>query len=382
MKNIVIFILLMIMTMVLKAQVITGKVIDATTQETLPGVNVYFPEIKKGVVTDENGNYEIKINQKGIQKVQVSFIGYDVIIKNIEIAKTPITMDFELSHSVIETKEFVVSSVYQSSQDENPIEVIQFDAQQLEKSANVSLMQSLSNVAGVSVSETGVGISKPVIRGLSNNRVLVYNQGMPFDNQQWGDDHSLGLSELGIDKVEIIKGPSSLLYGADAMGGVLHFVAEKPAPVNTVQAYVGNKYFANTDGNKTSFGVKATKERFRFGLNAGYTMHSDYKQAASITDKNYLRVTNTRFNERAIRGSVGYISKSWVSDVTYSFNQAAIGIHEEQSFQNLDKKLFLPFQLTTSNVLSMENTFFLKNSKVLVNLKISLTFCILVRQVS
>lgn len=368
MKNILMLVIFIMMSIVLKAQVIKGKIIDAQTKESIPGVNIYLPEIKKGVVTDIDGNYELKIIRKGVYKVQISFIGYDVIIKTIEVGEEPISLDFEMAHSVIETKEFVVSSVYQSSQGENPVEVIQFDAKQLQQSPNVSLMQSLGNVAGVSVSSTGVGISKPVIRGLSNNRVLVYSQGMPFDNQQWGDDHSLGLNELGIDKVEIIKGPSSLLYGADAMGGVLHFVAEKPAPVNTIQANVGSKYFSNTDGFKTDFGIKATKEHVRFGLNAGYNTHSDYKQAADIFDKQHLRVTNTRFNERAIRGNVGFITKPWVTDITYSFNQAAIGIPEEQSFQNYDKDLLMPFQLTTSNVLSMENTFFSGNSKIMVNL--------------
>lgn len=368
MKNILLLIILIMISIVLKAQVVKGRIVDAHTKESVPGVNIYLPEIKKGVVTDIDGNYELKISRKGTYKVQISFIGYDVILKNIEVGDEPIKLDFELEHSVIESKEFVVSSVYQSSQDENPVEVIQFDAKQLQQSSNISLMQSLGSVAGVSVSGTGVGVSKPVIRGLSNNRVLVYNQGMPFDNQQWGDDHSLGLNELGIDKVEIIKGPSSLLYGADAMGGVLHFVAEKPAPVNTIQASVANKYFTNTDGYKTSFGIKGTKEHFRFGLNAGYNVHSDYKQSESIFDNQYLRVTNTRFNERALRGSIGLITKLWITDVTYSFNQAAIGIPEEQSFQNFDKKLFMPFQLTTSNVLSMENTFFFGGSKVAVNL--------------
>jgi len=356
------------MSVVLKAQVIKGEIIDAQTKESVPGVNIYLPEIKKGVVTDINGFYELKITRKGTYKIQVSFIGYDLILRTIEVGDEPILLDFELEQSVIETKEFVVSSVYQSSQEENPVEVIQFNAKQLQQSPEASIMQSLTNVAGVNIISTGTGIGKPVIRGLSNNRVLVYSQGMPFDNQQWGDDHSLGLNELGVDKVEIIKGPSSLLYGADAMGGVLHFVAEKPAPVNTIKANLGTKYFSNTDGFKTDFGIKGTKEYVRFGLNVGYNTHSDYKQAADIFDKQHLRVTNTRFNERAIRGNIGFITKSWISDITYSFNQAAIGIPEEQSFQNYDKKLLMPYQLTTSNLLSMENSFFLGESKVTVNL--------------
>ena len=368
MKNIFLLTILIMVSSVLNAQSINGKVLDAQTKESIPGVNIYLPEIKKGVVSNKDGEYNLKLPRKGVYKLQVSFVGYDIILKEIEINADTKELNFELKPTVVETKEFVVSSVYHSSQGENPVEVIQFDSKQMLQSSSPTLMQSLSNVAGVTMIESGVGNSKPVIRGLSNNRVLVYSQGMPFDNQQWGDDHSLGLNELGIDKVEIIKGPSSLIYGADAMGGVLHFVSEKPAPVKTVKTYVSSKYFSNTDGYVNSFGAKATREHFRFGINAGYSMHSDYKQSESIMDKQHLRVTNTRFNERAIKANIGFITKPWITDISYSFNQAAIGIYEEQSFQNYDKSIMLPFQLTTSNLLSMENSYFIGESKITLNL--------------
>ncbi|MCB0401256.1 MAG: TonB-dependent receptor [Flavobacteriales bacterium] len=367
MKQIIFLITLLVVTNALRAQQLTGKVTDALTGESIPGVNIYLPEIKKGVISQVDGYYELNFPRKGSYKVQFSFVGYDIVLRTVEVADQPVTFDVQLHPSVIETKEFVISSVYQSSQPEHPVEVIQFDAAQLNQSPEPTLMQSLSSIAGVSVISSGVGNSKPVIRGLSNNRVLVYSQGMPFDNQQWGDDHSLGLNGLGIDKVEVIKGPSSLLYGADAMGGVLHFVAEKPAPVKTIRAAVGSKYFSNTDGYANTFGIKATREHVRVGLYAGHVMHSDYKQSADIFDKDHLRVTNTRFNERALRANLGFITRPWVTDITYSFNQAAIGIPEEPSFQNLDKDVMLPYQLTTSNVISMENSFFFGDSKITLN---------------
>lgn len=367
MKKLWMLIVLLTIGKVQFAQELSGVITDAETTETIPGVNIYLPEIKKGVVTDENGQYNLKIPRKGSYKVQFSFVGYDVVLKTIEFGEEPITLNLALKHSVLETEEFVISSVYQSSQPEHPVEVVQFDAKQLQQSSEPTLMQSLGTVAGVSIISTGIGNAKPVIRGLSNNRVLVYNQGMPFDNQQWGDDHSLGLTGLGIDKVEIIKGPSSLLYGADAMGGVLHFVAEKPAPVKTIKAQVGSKYFTNTNGQSTTFGIKGTQEFIRFGLNAGYVSHGDYKQSANVGGS-YPRVTNTRFNERAIRSNIGFITKPWVSDITYSFNQSVIGIPEELSFQNLDQDVMIPYQLTTSHVLSAENSIFLGGSKVTVNL--------------
>jgi len=350
-------------TVLLKAQFIKGKVVDAITKESIPGVNVYLPEIKKGVVTDGKGNYALKLNRKGSYKLQVSFIGYNIILKKVLVDNMDtLTINFELIHSVIETKEFIVSSVYHNSQDENPVDVIQFDQTQLQQATAPTIMGALTNVAGVNMISTGTSIGKPVIRGLSYNRILVFSEGIPIDNQQFGDEHGLGIGDIGIDKVEIIKGPSSLLYGADAMGGVLHFVDERPANINTVVGDVGTKYFSNTNGYATNLGLKGTRDNFRFKLRGGYTSHGDYLQG------NGERVTNTRYTESAFKANVGYLKKWWSGDINYSFLQSSIGIPEEIGEQNTNRTLLEPFQVVTNHILSSQNTIYIKKSHIKLNL--------------
>ena len=346
----------------LNAQTIRGRIKDAETGETLPGVNIYLPEIKKGVITDIDGNYQLKLPRKGTYKIQVSFVGYDIIIKTVEVTLEDLELNFELHPAVIETKEFVVSSVYHSSQDENPVDVIQFDNKQLQQSSAPTLMESLTNVPGVSMVSTGTGIGKPVIRGLSYNRVLVFSEGIPVDNQQFGDEHGLGLSEIGIDKVEIVKGPSSLLYGADAMGGVLHFVEERPANINTFVGDFGTRYFANTSGYQSTLGLKGTTEGFRYRIRGGRSSHGDYMQGTGE------RVTNTRYTESALKTGLGFMKNWWTGDLNYSFLQSAIGIPEEMGVQNTDRTLLEPFQVITNHIISMQNTFNIKKSHLKINL--------------
>ncbi|MDR0989408.1 MAG: TonB-dependent receptor plug domain-containing protein [Prevotellaceae bacterium] len=100
--------------------------------------------------------------------------------------------------------------------------------------SGASLAERLSNLPGVSNWSTGAGIGKPVIRGLSGNRIAVYSQGVRMENQQWGEEHGPGLDEHGYGHVEVIKGPASLLYGSDAPGGVLYFMDEPYAPSGTL----------------------------------------------------------------------------------------------------------------------------------------------------
>ena len=82
---------------------------------------------------------------------------------------------------------------------------------------------STAGFPSLSTISTGTGIGKPVIRGLRGNRVLVYSQGLRLENQQFGDEHGLGVDASSIESLEVIKGPASLLYGSDALGGVLYF---------------------------------------------------------------------------------------------------------------------------------------------------------------
>src|ERR1044072_2992429 len=100
----------------------------------------------------------------------------------------------------------------------------------LSRFANFNLATMLSGVPGVSMLSTGIGISKPVIRGLYGNRVLVLMAGLRFDNQQWQEEHGLGLSDLGLQKVELIKGPMSVLYGSEAMGGIINLIEGQTPP--------------------------------------------------------------------------------------------------------------------------------------------------------
>ncbi|MDR2556464.1 MAG: TonB-dependent receptor plug domain-containing protein, partial [Bacteroidales bacterium] len=112
----------------------------------------------------------------------------------------------------------------------------------------ISLSDKLTNVAGLDNYSTGIGIGKPVIRGLSGNRIAVFSQGVRIENQQWGDEHGLGLDDNGYEQVEIIKGPASLLYGSDALGGVLFFADERYAKNNSIDISLSSEFHSNTLG--------------------------------------------------------------------------------------------------------------------------------------
>src|SRR5438034_3557949 len=123
-------------------------------------------------------------------------------------------------------KEVVVSGIRSSSANETSLNIHSISVQKMRQAGALNIADALSKLPGISQLNTGPAISKPVIRGLYGNRVLAVLSGLKFDNQQWQDEHGLGLNDVGIDRVEVIKGPVALLYGSEAIGGILNIIEE------------------------------------------------------------------------------------------------------------------------------------------------------------
>ena len=203
------------------------------------------------------------------------------------------------------------------------------------------------------------GIGKPVIRGLSGNRIVTYAQGIRIENQQWGDEHGLGVGAVGIESVEVIKGPASLLYGSDAIGGVLYFIDERYASQNSVEGFFETKFISNTLGSISNGGIKYNKGKLKFNLFGSYSSQADYQIP------NSQRVFNTRFNEKNIKGSLGFNTKSWISNVRYSFLQNKFGIVEDAVYsESSDRNFILPLQSIDNHNFSFDNTIFTGKSKI------------------
>jgi len=184
---------------------------------------VQLPGLHLETQTDAQGNFTFKSIPKGTHKIVFSFVGFETQTQSISVGTTAVTVNCELKESIHQMDEVIVSTAFNRLQSENVMKVEHQTTKDLRQKGASTLIEGLATIPGVSQVSTGTSIGKPVIRGLSGNRVLVYNQGVRLENQQFGEEHGLGLNDAGIESVEVIKGPASLLYGSDALGGVLYF---------------------------------------------------------------------------------------------------------------------------------------------------------------
>jgi iron complex outermembrane receptor protein len=355
--------LLLGLTTFLQAQnSISGKVTDSKNNP-LKGVSVYTAELHKSTTTDENGNFTLAQLPNGGVALTFSSIGFATQNKAITKVQDITQLDIILEEAIFEMDEVIVSTPFSKLQSQNVMKVDRESVKSMQAKGSATLIEGLATIPGVSQISTGTSIGKPVIRGLSGNRVLVYTQGIRLENQQFGGEHGLGLNDAGVESVEVIKGPASLLYGSDALGGVLFFNPEKFALANTFQGDFGQRLFSNTLGSSTTLGLKTSTNNWKYLIRGAYNTQSDYK----IPDGD--RVTNTRFQEMDFKAGIGYSNAKFSSVLRYNYNNLDLGIPEEGiADQTTTKKTSFPKQGVFNNLFSLNNTLFFSDSKLDVNL--------------
>ena len=306
--------------------VLEGKVVDQSNQ-ALPGASLMLYPIKKGTVSDHNGKFSISNLLRDTYVIEVSFIGYNTLVDTLFIEKNTI-YDVQLNVTNLNLSEVIITDNYaeQRKREESlSIELVNDD--DLKQNLGGSLMNSLERLPGVTTINIGSGQSKPVIRGLGFNRVVVVENNIKHEAQQWGSDHGLEIDQYAVDNIEVIKGPSSLMYGSDAIGGVIDMKNRKLPENNSFGGLVDLTGKSNNDLVGTSVSLYGRKGKFFANARATYMDYGDYKVPTNRVDiysysaalhKNHLRNTaghekNLHFNLGMVKD--GFLSKIYVSTV-------------------------------------------------------------------
>ncbi len=183
-----------------------------------------------------------------------------------------------------------------------PVSII--TSQVLRSTASTNIIDAISHQPGISQLTTGGSISKPIIRGLGYNRVVVMSEGVRQEGQQWGDEHGVEVDGSSVNSVEILKGPASLMYGSDAMAGVVILHPQTTLPEGEIRANVSTEY--QTNNGLFGYNLSLAGNQKGFVWDARY---SD-KMAHAYKNKYDGYVPGSQFRERAGRLMVG-INKSW-----------------------------------------------------------------------
>ena len=304
-------------TFILKGNLF-GKITDAKTGKAIAAATIYITDVKIGAASDQEGNFIFKNIPEGNHLVEISHIGYTTIAENISI-NGDTKKDFILTESVVENNAVIVTGVTGATQLKKvPFAVTVIRRQDFFQNTSTNIIESLTKIGGVSTLSTGPAISKPVIRGLSYNRVLTVNDGVRQEGQQWGDEHGIEVDEASVNKIELLKGPASIIYGSDAMAGVVNIITNVPVQNNTIKANISSNVQTNNRLRTLNANIGGNKNGFNWNL------YSSNKAAADYKNKYDGYVYNSKFNEHNIGGYLGYNGNWGYSHLLFSnFNLKA-----------------------------------------------------------
>ena len=234
----------------------------------------------------------------------------------------------QVDYQTVELDEVVLSLPFNQTLGKSVIKVDKINFNDLNPILQQYISKSISKLPGVSIVSTGPGVSKPSIRGLSYDRVVVYSQGVRLENQQWGDEHGIGVSTSGINSIEVIKGHSYVLYGSDAMGGVLYVEPERYSSDFSVD-YMG-LYNSNYNGITNNLGLKGSSCKFSYIARANMVDN----QSFSTPDG---EVENTWFKENDVQAGLKYETEKFSSDLRLTMNFSELGLpHMEEGHDDHD----------------------------------------------
>ena len=205
----------------------------------------------------------------------------------------------------LELKEVLVTgAVGDMKMKETPMPVMTLHAKELRQLPSTNLIDALAKHPGMAQITTGTGISKPVIRGLGYNRIVVVNDGIRQEGQQWGDEHGIEIDANEVEKVEVLKGPASLMYGSDAMGGVIVLKGMPTQPEGTIKGKINTEYQTNNGLLGASFNLAGNQK--------GFTWDARFseKHAHAYRNRYDGYVPNSQFSERAFSLKAG-LMRSW-----------------------------------------------------------------------
>lgn len=283
---------------------VKGKVTDASTQEPLVGATIYISDLKATTTTNANGEFVFKnIPNKGRFLIEVRYIGYKTASQQIDLSSDQ-PISFALAPSVIESAEIVVTGTPHSANSKtNSLAVVTVSREKLAQSGGTNIIDAIAKIPGVSQVTTGGAISKPSIRGLGYNRVLTIVDGAREEAQQWGDEHGVEVDQFAAARIEILKGPASLLYGSDALGGVINIIDDLVPPSGEFHGNFTTSYGTNNGLTASSLMLQGNSN----GL--VYRGRVSYKNAYGFGYKGKT-VPNSGFNETNVSGMIG-LNKTW-----------------------------------------------------------------------
>lgn len=337
-------------------------VVTNSENQPLPAASVVLTPGNFGAATDSDGKFVIGNLPVGDYSIGATYLGFKKYSQNIKLKRNE-TIAIVLQPELLTLDEITITDNYaEQRKKEESVSIEVVNDQYIKQNMGGSLMKSLERLPGISTIDVGSGQSKPVIRGMSFNRVVVTENGIKHESQQWGADHGLEIDQFAADRIEVIKGPASLMLGSDAIGGVIELKQQEIPTKKSLGGVVD--LIGKTNNNFGGISAMFYKRWDKLFFSGRITLldFADYRVPTDSVDiysykaplyKNRMR--NTAGDEIDFHFTTGYISNGFSNRLFLSnvFNKSGFfanahgleprrvdtGLHDKS-----ERDILLPYQ--------------------------------------
>ncbi|SFQ23284.1 TonB-dependent receptor [Hymenobacter arizonensis] len=313
MKALLLFLLLLPTLLRGQTGTLTGAIHDAK-HSAVPFASVAIVGTGLGATADAAGRFRLPNVPAGTLRLHLSAVGYTAAERDTTLAEgQTLNLQLLLTGEPAVLNEVVVTGVSRATEiRRSPVPIATLARREINLNANTNVIDAaVRGIPGLSAVTTGPNVSKPFIRGLGYNRVLTLYNGLRQEGQQWGDEHGVEIDGYDIERVEVVKGPASLLYGSDAVAGVVNLLPGLPSgPEGQLGGEALTEYQSNNGLIGNSLGLNYQKNGFQTSFRTSHRLARDYRNRVDGL------VYNTGFREFNLTGMAGVV-KPWGSSHWY-----------------------------------------------------------------
>lgn len=295
---------------------IKGKVLDATTKEPIPFVNILIKGTQTGTATDIKGNFLLDQLCEKEHTLIFSSLGYqdlthhhDDYHDNPVIYMAPTVSQLE---SVIVEGEAIVGGL-------ESVAVDKIDGTVLENKSTRTLAAVIEEIQGVTMVSAGSNVQLPVIHGLYGNRVLIINNGVKHGFQNWGTDHAPEIDIANASNISVLKGAAGVRFGPEALGGVVMIDGNNLDLSKSLKGNIGTGFQSNGRGFYTKASLGAGSEKF------SYHFTGKFQKVGDRNTPDYV-LTNTGMDEQSASAGFRYHLPNWDFKFYYSLVNQTLGL--------------------------------------------------------
>jgi len=299
---------------------LSGMIVDKTTNEALTGATVFIKSLEKGTSTDPDGRFSISGLPSQKIHTRFSYVGYQTVDTTIDI-KGDLYVLIELEEERIQLENvYVIAGRDLLAESVRSISILESEA--LDKNRGQTLGDMIKSLPGVSVLSTGPGVSKPVIRGLHSQRLVLMNHGLVQEGQQWGGEHAPEIDPFSPDRIEIVRGAAGVEYGVGAIGGVIRIDSRE---INKKKSLLGEVMLNGFSNNAQGSGSVRMEGGIGDSERLGWRSQLSYRNAAdSRTPRDVMR--NSGFRELSYSFNLNYEQDLFEHDIYFSHFGTELGI--------------------------------------------------------